>query len=128
MRFLVTVVALLALVACGADEPDEPQPAPPSGAEQKTCALVRAGIDAFNEQDYDATVEHFVKVEVFAKVYSKEARSAKATALLQAVDYYAHLPASKYPEAARSSPDFAKYKAITLGQCVEEAEDDGVDA
>lgn len=32
--------------------------------------------------------------------------------------YYAALDAELYPEAARSSPDFARYKAITLGQCM----------
>ncbi|MCW2739522.1 MAG: hypothetical protein JWN97_4166 [Nocardioides sp.] len=34
------------------------------------------------------------------------------------VRYYAALDAALYPEAARSSPEFARYKAITLGQCM----------
>ncbi|QSR33380.1 hypothetical protein CFI00_0100 [Nocardioides sp. S5] len=38
--------------------------------------------------------------------------------LIEAVRCYAALDAELYPEAARSSPEFAKHKAITLGQCM----------
>jgi hypothetical protein len=42
--------------------------------------------------------------------------SALAGDLVDAVRYYAGLAAEDYPEAARTSAEFAKYKAITLGQ------------
>ncbi|MCW2799541.1 MAG: hypothetical protein JWQ70_1013 [Aeromicrobium sp.] len=114
------VAALLAgLVGCGSSGSDADPIAKLSAKTlgAKTCVEVRAGIDAFNDHDYDATTRHFKKAEVFAKLYYKKAQGAGSSTLLQAVDYYAHLPAKAYPEAARSSVDFARFKAITLGQC-----------
>jgi hypothetical protein len=126
MRTLANVGLLLLIVllpsACssgsdGADRDDEP--ATPSSAEafQQTCAEVRAGIDDFNRQDYAATVEHFEKAKVPATVNAKDDPEPEADALLDAVQYYANLPPEKYPEAARSSENFARNKAITLEQC-----------
>lgn len=76
---------------------------------------VRAGIDAFNLGDYETTVEHFAAAVPLAE--KQDDGSKTAADLVEAVRYYAGLEAGQYPEAARSSPDFAKYKAITLGQC-----------
>ena len=64
------------------------------------------------------TIDHFRKALPLAVDEAKDDDSKKAADLVEAVSYYADLDAEKYPEAARSSADFAKYKAITLGQCV----------
>lgn len=113
------VVLLTVLAGCGSSgsdsDPNASLSAKTLGA--KTCVEVRAGIDAFNDHDYQGTTKHFKKAEVFAKLYYKKAQGAGSSSLLQAVDYYAHLPANAYPEASRSSADFARFKAITLGQC-----------
>lgn len=108
------VALLLALTACGAD-PD------PTAAElqQQVCEEVRKGIDAFNQNDYVATVRHFAKAKAPAKVNAKVDQEPEADALLDAVEYYANLDPADYPEAARSSEHFARNKAITLGQCTD---------
>lgn len=113
--FLVAALAL-ALAGCGSSSNSDGSE---SGASvgAKTCAEVRTGIAAFNNKDYDGTVSHFKKAETLAKLYAKKAPGKKSSDLLQAVDYYAHLPAGAYPKAAQSSADFARFKAITLGQC-----------
>jgi hypothetical protein len=90
-----------------------------------TCAEVRAGIDEFNREDYAGTVEHFVKAKVPAKVNAKVNEEPEADALLDAVEYYANLAPKDYPEAARSSENFARNKVITLEQC---ASDEPIDA
>ena len=84
--------------------------------DSEACAEVRTGIAAFNDGDFDATVEHFEAAVPLAE--AQDDGSAKAADLVEAVRYYAELAADRYPEAARSSPQFAKYKAITLGQCM----------
>ena len=83
--------------------------------DSKACDEVRTGIDAFNQGDYDGTVEHFEAAVPLAE--EQDDGSQEASDLIEAVRYYAELDAEAYPEAARSSPEFAKYKAITLGQC-----------
>ena len=83
--------------------------------DSEACEEVRTGIDAFNDGDYDGTVEHFEAAVPLAE--AQDDGSAMAGDLVEAVRYYAELDAEQYPEAARSSADFAKYKAITLGQC-----------
>ena len=85
------------------------------------CDEVRAGIDAFNLGDFGSTVEHFEAAVPLAE--EQDDGSEEAGDLVEAVHYYAELEAKEYPQASRSSPQFAKYKAITLGQCV--AADDG---
>jgi len=92
-----------------------PQPDVPV-VDSAACEEVRTGIDAFNLGDYDGTVEHFEAAVPLAE--KQDDGSTKAGQLLEAVRYYAALDAEAYPEAARSSPEFAKYKAITLGQCM----------
>lgn len=112
-------MAVAFLAACGSSGSDSDDVATlsPRTLGAKTCVEVRAGIDAFNNHDFQGTQAHFKRAEVFAKLYYKKAQGAGSSTLLQAVDYYAHLPPKAYPEAARSSADFARFKAITLGQC-----------
>ena len=76
-------------------------------------------------EDYAGTVEHFVKAKVPAKVNAKVNEEPEADALLDAVEYYANLAPEDYPEAARSSENFARNKVITLEQC---ASDEPIDA
>jgi hypothetical protein len=84
--------------------------------DSEACEEVRTGIDAFNSGDYAGTVEHFEAAVPLAE--AQDDGSEKAAQLVEAVRYYAELDAELYPEAARTSADFAKYKAITLGQCL----------
>ena len=118
------VVAAITGGCTGAGESQEGDPRPGSGTAQsdvpvvdsEACEEVRTGIDAFNDGDFDATVQHFEAALPLAE--ERDDGSTMASQLIEAVRYYAELDAEAYPEAARSSPDFAKYKAITLGQCV----------
>ncbi|WP_309647266.1 hypothetical protein [Nocardioides sp.] len=121
MRLLLAtllVAATTATTACSAtlDPASRSAPGlatPPS--ETPACAEVRAGIAAFNEGDYDETVARFVAAVPLAE--EQVDGSKQADDLLEAIRWYAELPAEDYPEAAISSQDFATYKAITLGQC-----------
>ena len=123
---MATAVAVVVLSAgcTGAGEPGGsdrgageavPQPDVPV-VDSAACEEVRTGIDAFNLGDYDGTVEHFEAAVPLAE--EQDDGSTEARQLIEAVRYYAELDAEAYPEAARSSPEFAKYKAITLGQCM----------
>jgi hypothetical protein len=127
MRTLVAI-ALVALLAsacsAGSDESGSDELSADE-AMSRTCAEVRLGIDEFNRDDYAGTVEHFVKARTPAKVYAKVNDEPEADALLDAVEYYANLAPEKYPEAARSSENFARNKTITLEQC---ASDEPIDA
>ncbi len=108
-------------------------PSPGSGdvavADSEACDEVRTGIAAFNAGQYDETVARFEAALPLAE--EQDDGSVLAQQLVEAVRYYAELDAELYPEAARSSPEFAKYKAITLGQCTtaegEPLESPGVD-
>ena len=124
---------LAALVACGgpgaedgsdgASAPATRSPsAPPAtrdegGAPARTpaCAEVRAGIAAFNDGDYDETVARFLDAVPLAE--EQLDGSERAEDLLEAVRWYAALPPEDYPDAATSSEEFQRYKAITLTQC-----------
>lgn len=114
---LVTPILLAGCSIAGSDDPLGPGPdvAP---ASTDACAEVRAGIDAFNTGDFDETIARFRDAEPLAERQLAADDSQEATDLLEAVRYYADLPAEEYPDAARSSADFEKYKQITLGQCV----------
>ena len=117
---LLATAALL-LGACtggGSDGGGEPAAQESTPAATDACDQVRAGIDAFNEGDYDKTVELFRKALPLAQDQAEEDDSTEASDLVEAVKYYADLDPADYPESARTSDDFAKYKAITLGQCV----------
>ena len=119
MRWLGLALVALLVSACGAggtaSRADETSAAAPSGA--TACDEVVQGIAAFNLGDFDETVRHFEAAVPLAEAAADEDDSPAASDLLDAVRYYAELPAEDYLEAAESSPDFAKYKAITLGQC-----------
>ena len=94
----------------------EPEPGDVDVIDSETCAEVRSGIEAFNLGEFDETVEHFEKALPLAQ--EQDDGSVPASQLVEAVRYYAELDAELYLEASRSSPEFAKYKAITLGQCM----------
>jgi hypothetical protein len=96
----------------GVGTPDEDVPV----VDSEACEEVRTGIEAFNLGDYDGTVLHFEAALPLAE--RQDDGSEAAMDLVEAVRYYAELDAELYPEAARTSPEFAKYKAITLGQCM----------
>jgi hypothetical protein len=115
MRPLVACATLAALAGCGLG-PGPDQDAIDDAA-AATCSEVRSGIDAFNDKDYTGTVDHFVKARAPAKRYAELSDDEKADELLEAVEYYAHLPAEEYPTAFANSRRFLEYKKITLGQC-----------
>ena len=132
---MATAVAVAAL-ACGCTGATEPKgsDARPSAddipvVDSEACEEVRTGIEAFNLGDYDGRVEHFEAALPLA--LEQDDGSTMASELIEAVRYYAALDAELYPEAARTSPEFATYKAITLGQCMpvgrEESESPGSD-
>lgn len=116
---IIVVAFISALAACSpTNDPDATPTTSESDAEARTCAEVRTGIGLFNDGDFAGTVTHFRKAKIPAKAYADASDGAKADDLLEAVDYYSNLAPADYPEAARTSGDFAKYKAITLGQCM----------
>lgn len=117
--------------ASGEVSPSDPEtPDAPSGsadpdvADSEACAEVRTGIDAFNVGDFEETVEHFEKALPLAE--AQDDGSEPASDLIEAVRYYAELDPELYLDASQNSPDFAKYKAITLSQCAQ-GEDDTPD-
>jgi hypothetical protein len=119
--------ALLVLTGCtgGGSVPAASQPSadpsPPSVSAAPTgaaCDEVVAGINDFNAGDYEGTVEHFKVAVRLAE--AEDDGSQESVLLLMAVQYYADLAPEDYPEAAESSSDFARWKAVTLGQCAEE--------
>ena len=117
------VVAMLSAGCTAASEPSSGA-SPSTGTSEsempvvdsEACEEVRTGIDAFNVGDYDETVARFEAALPLAE--EQDDGSPAAEDLVEAVRYYAELDAEAYLEASRSSPEFAKYKAITLGQCV----------
>ncbi len=126
MKPLLAVLVLVLLGACsfGSGSPSAGGPSTPTssasprgGAGGQTCAEVRAGIDAFNQGDFQATVDHFRTAVPLAEALASADDSQLSRDLLEAVRYYADLAPDAYLRASLSSPDFARYKAITLGQC-----------
>lgn len=117
MRTLLAAALLLATGACTSATSNGPKDLSAAEAVQQTCAEVLAGIDEFNREDYSATVEHFEKARPLARAYVEANSEPEARALLEAVTYYADLPPDSYPQAARTSEHFARYKAVTLSQC-----------
>jgi len=116
------VAALLGLVtACSVDgsatRSGTAVRGPDGGAGTTACDEVVRGIDAFNDGQLEETVRHFELAEPLAASEADAADSRAADDLLEAVRYYADLPPEDYLEAAASSPEFARYKAITLGLC-----------
>lgn len=115
-----TVVALLLAVLVAGCGPSDGAPDSTDETRDDTsaCDEVRAGIDAFNQGDYVETQVHFRRALPLASDAADDDSSRRASDLLEAVKYYADLDPDDYPESARSSADFQKYKRITLGQCV----------
>ena len=99
--------------------PTAPSPSSSTSADPAAtaCDKVIAGINDFNAGDFEGTVEHFRAAVPLAE--AENDGSQEATLLLMAVQYYADLAPEDYPEAARSSDDFARWKAVTLGQCTD---------
>lgn len=101
-----------------------PSRAPSSGASgdvsdrDAVCRKVRAGVDAFNTGDLQSTVTDFKQAVPLAVRAQQSDPSPDSRLLLRAVRYYAALAPDAYPEAARSSLDFQRWKAVTLGLCV----------
>lgn len=93
-----------------------PQPGDVDVVDSGACEEVRTGIAAFNAGDYEQTVAHFEKALPLAE--QQDDGSLPASQLIEAVRYYAELEAGLYPAAAQSSPEFARNKSITLGQCM----------
>lgn len=138
MRILVASLLLITLGACSLERSSEdaaspspeaqsrppsasPDPAEPQPNEPSSCADVRAGIDAFNRGDLEETVSRFEEALPLAETAADEEPSRLADDLLEAVEYYAELPAEDYP-AAVETPAFEKYKQITLSQCAGEGQ------
>ena len=134
MRLIIAFLLAAALSACSADqespeaEPpsaspsapetsESPEPGQPDASATPACAEVREGIDAFNRTEFANTVAHFRLAVPLARARARTAPSPAADDLVEAVVYYAGLAPEDYPLAARSAPEFAKYKAITLAQC-----------
>lgn len=119
----VLVLAAFASGCTGTDAPrssdEAPSATPTEDAttvmDSPACEEVRAGIDAFNLGDFEETVEHFELAVPLAE--EQDDGSETAGDLVEAVQYYADLAPTDYPEAARSSAEFLEYKNITLGQC-----------
>lgn len=137
MKALAAVVLVATLAACGGtgdgdgDLGGSPRrldvPTPPSSsaapgpatdlASTEVCDLVRQGIDAFNVGDLDGTIERFEAAEPLAEELAEDQPSDDTATLLDAVRYYAELPADEYAEANESSPEFLRFKDFTLTEC-----------
>lgn len=109
---MVLVLASACSIGGGSDEPDASQQ-----AFDRTCSLVRSGVAAFNENDYAETVERFEAALEPARDLAEVSDDERADELLEAVEYYATLPAKDYRKAFESSPEFKRHQATTLGQC-----------
>ena len=107
---------------CGLVGGDAEEEAKKAG--ERTCSLVRSGVAAFNEEDYDVTVQKFRDAIEPAKDYAALSDEVLADDLLEAVRYYADLPTDQYRRAFETSPEFKKYQVITLGQCGDAEPDD----
>lgn|GEM_PF-3557596 len=142
LRLVATVALALPLAACagtpaeevgeaqvfapeaapgdpGASEGSGDESVPDDGtpAERSACDLVVAGIEAFNRGEPQETVARFEEAVPLAEAEDEAAGTQASADLLEAVQYYAELPAEDYLAASAGSPDFARYKAITLGLC-----------
>lgn len=131
MRIILAAVLLILLSGCSSDQRSgsaEPRkdtspsasaaPGRPEVSETEACSAVRAGINAFNAGDFSITVDQFRKALPLARAQAEDNPSKAADDLVEAITYYAELAPEDYPQSAVSSPEFLRYKAITLGQCV----------
>lgn len=131
MRIILAAVLLFLLSGCSSDQRSgsaEPRKdTSPSASAAPHCrprsrspraGPVRAGINAFNAGDFSITVDQFRKALPLARAQAQDNPSKAAEDLVEAITYYAELAPEDYPQSAVSSPEFLRYKAITLGQCV----------
>ncbi len=120
MKPLLAIVLLVCLGACSTGG-RAPAPggssAPAVATKAGVCVEVRAGIDAFNQGDFQKTVAHFRTALPLAEAAAARDHSRDADDLAEAVKYYAELAPDAYPESSRTSSSFARYKQITLSQC-----------
>lgn len=130
MRTLAaTLLLVLTLCACSGDEGEDggdtrragdpppttaPDDVPGAFEDTEACAEVRAGIDAYNLGDVEETVARFEAAVPLGEELA--AGDPSAEPLLEAIRYYAALPAAQY-EAASPSPEFQRHKTVTLTQC-----------
>ena len=136
MKALAALVLLVALTttACSggsddsADDPDRSTPFVPDAsasgggseidlAATDVCGLVRDGIDAFNIGDLEGTIDTFEEAIPLAEDLAEEKPSEQTTTLLDAVRYYAGIPAKDYVEESQTSAEFLKFKEFTLTEC-----------
>lgn len=136
VKALVALVLLagLASTACsgGSDEGGaDPAPSTPSVPESSAsgggpeidlaatdvCGLVRDGIDAFNVGDLEGTIERFEEAVPLAEDLAEEQPSEQTETLLDAVRYYADIPAKDYVEESQTSAEFLEFKDFTLTEC-----------
>jgi len=123
-----TVAALLALLLLSACSSEDGSPDPvPVVTRAEVCLEVNAGIAAFNAGDLQETVERFRAAVPLARQADEGTGTADSQDLLDATVYYAELAPEDYLAAAAVSPDFARFKQVTLGQCTPDAPapDDG---
>lgn len=121
----VVALALALLSSCSSDD-GSPDPAPVVTRDE-VCLEVNAGIAAFNQGDVDETVSRFEAAVPLARQADESTGTADSQDLLDATVYYAELAPEDYLAAAAVSPEFARFKQVTLGQCAPDpmAPDDG---
>ena len=126
---IVTLAMLAVLAGCGPSKDPEPKATETSSSSPRedTCIEVRAGVASYNAQDLDSVQPHFVRAEVFARKYAKQSSGKEADDLLEAVRFFAKVPPSGYSKDAASMKLFEKYKAITLGDCLNGDQDNSGD-
>lgn len=118
MKLLLASMALVLVSGCSGDTPGSSSSAPSATTSTAdVCVEVTAGIAAFNRGEFQQTVDLFRAAVPLAEAADHEQRSTDSGDLLDAVHYYAGLAPGDYLSASLSSPDFAKYKQITLSQC-----------
>lgn len=129
---LVLLVAL-ALTACSngdeATDPNRERPLVPSAsaslsggsdadlASTDVCGLVRDGIDAFNVGNLEKTIATFEDAIPLAEDLARDQPSQDTKTLLDAVRYYAGIPAKDYVGESQSSTEFLRFKDFTLDRC-----------
>lgn len=138
---LVAALLLTTVVGCGVEpaprsagadatssaSPSAPAPSPSAETapslpvvpddDPLPCPRVRAGIDAFNQGAPERTVRLFRGAVPQAERYAADVPSRTADLLLEAVRYYADLPAEDYADAIVSSPEFRRHQVVTLAVC-----------
>ena len=113
------------MAGCGSSGDPKPKDDATSSSSPRedTCIEVRAGVASYNAQDLESVQPHFVRAEVFAKKYAKQSSAKEADDLLEAVKFFADVAPNDYNKNATSLKLFEKYKAITLGDCVNADQD-----